>query len=200
MSLEWVTLFFLALIDVIRGKLLILMEARLPALYKLETDYEVLERWVCKLLICMCGCVFNLETWDTYYPKALLFKFSFNTHIAYIQATCSSINDWETTKPSGSGDLMWLQFCFLEDFILIVSLPFSFSRFPGVYLKGKKYRPLFDYFVQVSSGTCPTWVLHTWVHLWPIWVSCGLCGSPNPKSFLVVTELNYMCVPSCFNS
>nr|XP_060465632.1 isoleucine--tRNA ligase, cytoplasmic [Panthera onca] len=54
--------------DVIRGKLLILMEARLPALYKLETDYEVLE------------------------------------------------------------------------------------RFPGSCLKGKKYRPLFDYFVQCKEN------------------------------------------------
>ncbi|XP_066224460.1 isoleucine--tRNA ligase, cytoplasmic [Saccopteryx leptura] len=31
--------------DVVRGKLLILMEARLPALYKLESEYEVLERF-----------------------------------------------------------------------------------------------------------------------------------------------------------
>ncbi|KAF3816043.1 hypothetical protein GH733_016148 [Mirounga leonina] len=53
--------------DVVRGKLLILMEARLPALYKLESDYEILE------------------------------------------------------------------------------------RFPGTYLKGKKYRPLFDYFVQLKE-------------------------------------------------
>nr|XP_055165926.1 isoleucine--tRNA ligase, cytoplasmic isoform X1 [Nyctereutes procyonoides] len=54
--------------DVTRGKLLILMEARLPALYKVETDYEILE------------------------------------------------------------------------------------RFPGSYLKGKKYRPLFDYFVQLKEN------------------------------------------------
>uniref|UniRef100_A0A8C0R183 isoleucine--tRNA ligase n=1 Tax=Canis lupus dingo TaxID=286419 RepID=A0A8C0R183_CANLU len=54
--------------DVTRGKLLILMEARLLALYKVETDYEILE------------------------------------------------------------------------------------RFPGSYLKGKKYRPLFDYFVQLKEN------------------------------------------------
>uniref|UniRef100_A0A7N5P255 isoleucine--tRNA ligase n=1 Tax=Ailuropoda melanoleuca TaxID=9646 RepID=A0A7N5P255_AILME len=54
--------------DVVRGKLLILMEARLPALYKSESDYEVLE------------------------------------------------------------------------------------RFPGSHLKGKKYRPLFDYFVQCKEN------------------------------------------------
>uniref|UniRef100_A0A7N5K5K6 Isoleucine--tRNA ligase, cytoplasmic n=1 Tax=Ailuropoda melanoleuca TaxID=9646 RepID=A0A7N5K5K6_AILME len=56
--------------DVVRGKLLILMEARLPALYKSESDYEVLE------------------------------------------------------------------------------------RFPGSHLKGKKYRPLFDYFVQDDYRVC----------------------------------------------
>ncbi|XP_058997292.1 isoleucine--tRNA ligase, cytoplasmic [Mustela lutreola] len=54
--------------DVVRGKLLILMEARLSALYKLESDYEILE------------------------------------------------------------------------------------RFPGTCLKGKKYRPLFDYFVQCKEN------------------------------------------------
>nr|KAF6394782.1 hypothetical protein HJG59_006577 [Molossus molossus] len=56
--------------DVVRGKSLILMEARLPALYKLESDYEILE------------------------------------------------------------------------------------RFPGAYLKGKKYRPLFDYFVKDDYRVC----------------------------------------------
>uniref|UniRef100_A0A8C0KP65 Isoleucine--tRNA ligase, cytoplasmic n=1 Tax=Canis lupus dingo TaxID=286419 RepID=A0A8C0KP65_CANLU len=54
--------------DVTRGKLLILMEARLLALYKVETDYEILE------------------------------------------------------------------------------------RFPGSYLKGKKYRPLFDYFLKENGA------------------------------------------------
>ncbi|XP_004870143.1 isoleucine--tRNA ligase, cytoplasmic isoform X3 [Heterocephalus glaber] len=56
--------------DVARGKLLILMEARLSALYKLESDYEILE------------------------------------------------------------------------------------RFPGVYLKGKKYKPLFDYFLKDDFRVC----------------------------------------------
>ncbi|XP_063492343.1 isoleucine--tRNA ligase, cytoplasmic-like [Symphalangus syndactylus] len=54
--------------DVARGRLLILMEARLSALYKLESDYEILE------------------------------------------------------------------------------------RFPGACLKGKKYRPLFDYFVKCKEN------------------------------------------------
>ncbi|KAM5228092.1 isoleucine--tRNA ligase, cytoplasmic isoform 7-T7 [Ctenodactylus gundi] len=54
--------------DVVRGRLLILMEARLSALYKLESDYEILE------------------------------------------------------------------------------------RFPGVQLKGKKYKPLFDYFVKYKEN------------------------------------------------
>ncbi|XP_030879302.1 isoleucine--tRNA ligase, cytoplasmic-like [Leptonychotes weddellii] len=79
--------------DVVRGKLLILMEARLPALYKLESDYEILE------------------------------------------------------------------------------------RFPGTCLKGKKYRPLFDYFVQVSLWTCTTWVLRTCVGVTGV-LSHGLCGCP----------------------
>lgn len=37
-------LFSSIVIDVARGKLFILMEARLSALYKLESDYEILER------------------------------------------------------------------------------------------------------------------------------------------------------------
>uniref|UniRef100_F7HK61 Isoleucine--tRNA ligase, cytoplasmic n=1 Tax=Callithrix jacchus TaxID=9483 RepID=F7HK61_CALJA len=65
--------------DVARGKLLILMEARLSALYKLESDYEILE------------------------------------------------------------------------------------RFPGTYLKGKKYRPLFDYFVKCKENGAFTVLVDNYV-------------------------------------
>ncbi|XP_014423441.2 isoleucine--tRNA ligase, cytoplasmic isoform X1 [Camelus ferus] len=65
--------------DVARGKLHILMEARLPALYKLESDYEILE------------------------------------------------------------------------------------RFPGAYLKGKKYRPLFDYFVKYKENGAFTVLVDNYV-------------------------------------
>uniref|UniRef100_A0A8C4M7N6 isoleucine--tRNA ligase n=1 Tax=Equus asinus asinus TaxID=83772 RepID=A0A8C4M7N6_EQUAS len=65
--------------DVVRGKLLILMEARLSALYKLESDYEILE------------------------------------------------------------------------------------RFPGAYLKGKKYTPLFDYFVKCKENGAFTVLVDNYV-------------------------------------
>uniref|UniRef100_A0A0N8ESM8 Isoleucine--tRNA ligase, cytoplasmic n=1 Tax=Heterocephalus glaber TaxID=10181 RepID=A0A0N8ESM8_HETGA len=65
--------------DVARGKLLILMEARLSALYKLESDYEILE------------------------------------------------------------------------------------RFPGVYLKGKKYKPLFDYFLKYKENGAFTVLVDNYV-------------------------------------
>nr|KAF6484903.1 hypothetical protein HJG63_006536 [Rousettus aegyptiacus] len=65
--------------DIIRGKLFILMEARLPAIYKLESDYEILE------------------------------------------------------------------------------------RFPGACLKGKKYRPLFDYFVKYKENGAFTVLVDNYV-------------------------------------
>ncbi|KAL4823074.1 hypothetical protein H8958_017944 [Nasalis larvatus] len=34
------------------------------------------------------------------------------------------------------------------------------TSFPGSYLKGKKYRPLFDYFMKVSLGTTAVGALH----------------------------------------
>ncbi|XP_015415308.1 PREDICTED: isoleucine--tRNA ligase, cytoplasmic, partial [Myotis davidii] len=77
--------------DVVRGKSFILMEARLPALYKLENDYEILE------------------------------------------------------------------------------------RFPGASLQGKKYRPLFDYFVKVSLGSSTT-VLSTTLCSIDHWTNVMVAG------------------------
>uniref|UniRef100_A0A2K5Z204 Isoleucine--tRNA ligase, cytoplasmic n=1 Tax=Mandrillus leucophaeus TaxID=9568 RepID=A0A2K5Z204_MANLE len=48
-------------------------------------------------------------------------------------------------------------------FNLIVSLPFSFSRFPGSYLKGKKYRPLFDYFMKCKENGAFTVLVDNYV-------------------------------------
>ena len=55
--------------------------------------------------------------------------------------------------------LTWM-FYFFSLIILIVSLFLFFSRFPGATLRGKKYRPLFDYFLKVSLETSITGTLH----------------------------------------
>ncbi|XP_011852262.1 PREDICTED: isoleucine--tRNA ligase, cytoplasmic [Mandrillus leucophaeus] len=43
------------------------------------------------------------------------------------------------------------------------NLPFSFSRFPGSYLKGKKYRPLFDYFMKCKENGAFTVLVDNYV-------------------------------------
>ena len=54
------------------------MEARLSALYKSESDYEILERWIYKSLmytcvhLCVCVCVFSFKKWDTLLPKSYI--------------------------------------------------------------------------------------------------------------------------------
>lgn len=103
--------FSLALIDAVRGKLYILMEARLSALYKSESDYEILERWIYESLMYTCVhlcavCVFSFKKWDTLLPKSYIY---YSSLIKYIQVTCSSTNDLGTRKSERNDNLMWLQ-------------------------------------------------------------------------------------------
>ncbi|NXX71713.1 SYIC protein, partial [Spizella passerina] len=88
------------------GKIFILMESRLVALYKSDSEYQILDRQVHKLLYLLAFSVF--------------------------------LN-------------------------VVKKMDFPASVFPGIVLKGKKYKPLFEYFIQCKENGAFTVVVDGYV-------------------------------------